>query len=183
MNKKVIYAALMFVVTMSSGNVSAQQLPYQNPALSAHERAVDLCGRLTLEEKASLMLDDSPAIPRLGIKRFQWWSEALHGVANMGDVTVFPEPIRLEAASYFVDVTLKHNFRMVDQCNVVTDFFHGSHVVSREDDGVSLIFQFQDFPFQQFCIDRIESGERFVEDQQLGFVAHGNDASDFKECK
>ena len=75
MNKNVIYAALMFVVTMSSGNASAQQLPYQNPALSAHERAVDLCGRLTLEEKASLMLDDSPAIPRLGIKRFQWWSE------------------------------------------------------------------------------------------------------------
>ena len=64
MNKNVIYAALMFVVTMSSGNASAQQLPYQNPALSAHERAVDLCGRLTLEEKASLMLDESPAIPR-----------------------------------------------------------------------------------------------------------------------
>ena len=86
MNKKVIYAALMFVLTMSSGNASAQQFPYQNPALSAHERAVDLCGRLTLEEKASLMLDDSPAIPRLGIKRFQWWSEALHGVANMGEI-------------------------------------------------------------------------------------------------
>ena len=50
MNKNVIYAALMFVVTMSSGKASAQQLPYQNPALSAHERAVDLCGRLTLEE-------------------------------------------------------------------------------------------------------------------------------------
>ena len=49
MNKKVIYAALMFVLTMSSGNASAQQFPYQNPALSAHERAVDLCGRLTLE--------------------------------------------------------------------------------------------------------------------------------------
>ena len=98
MNKNVIYAALMFVVTMSSGNASAQQLPYQNPALSAHERAVDLCGRLTLEEKASLMLDDSPAIPRLGIKRFQWWSEALHGVANMGDVTVFPEPIGMAAS-------------------------------------------------------------------------------------
>ena len=86
MNKNVIYAALMFVVTMSSGNASAQQLPYQNPALSAHERAVDLCGRLTLEEKASLMLDDSPAIPRLGIKRFQvergtaWCGE--HGRCN-----------------------------------------------------------------------------------------------------
>ena len=98
MNKNVIYAALMFVVTMSSGNASAQQFPYQNPSLSAHERAVDLCGRLTLEEKASLMLDDSPAIPRLGIKRFQWWSEALHGVANMGDVTVFPEPIGMAAS-------------------------------------------------------------------------------------
>ena len=100
MNKKVIYAALMFVLTMSSGNASAQQFPYQNPSLSAHERAVDLCGRLTLEEKASLMLDDSPAIPRLGIKRFQWWSEALHGVANMGDVTVFPEPIGMAASSW-----------------------------------------------------------------------------------
>lgn len=53
MNKKVIYAALMFVLTMSSGNASAQQFPYQNPALSAHERAVDLCGRLTLEESFS----------------------------------------------------------------------------------------------------------------------------------
>ena len=94
MNNRIISAALMFfALTMFSGTASAQQLPYQNPALSAHERAVDLCGRLTLEEKASLMLDDSPAIPRLGIKRFQWWSEALHGVANMGDVTVFPEPI------------------------------------------------------------------------------------------
>ena len=98
MNKNIIYAALLFISLMFAGNVSAQQLPYQNPALSAHERAVDLCGRLTLEEKASLMLDDSPAIPRLGIKRFQWWSEALHGVANMGDVTVFPEPIGMAAS-------------------------------------------------------------------------------------
>ena len=98
MNKNVIYAVLLFITPMFAGNASAQQLPYQNPALSAHERAVDLCGHLTLEEKASLMLDDSPAIPRLGIKRFQWWSEALHGVANMGDVTVFPEPIGMAAS-------------------------------------------------------------------------------------
>jgi len=76
----------------------AQTLPYQNPALSAHERAVDLCSRLTLDEKASLMLDDSPAIPRLGIKHWQWWSEALHGYANMGNVTNFPEPIGMAAS-------------------------------------------------------------------------------------
>lgn len=76
----------------------AQALQYQNPELTARERAADLCSRLTLEEKASLMLDDSPAIPRLGIKRWQWWSEALHGVANMGGVTNFPEPIGMAAS-------------------------------------------------------------------------------------
>ncbi len=74
------------------------RLPYQNPQLSARERAKDLCGRLTLEEKAMLMLDESPAIPRLGIKKFYWWSEALHGAANMGNVTVFPEPVAMAAS-------------------------------------------------------------------------------------
>ena len=86
--------------------VQAQTQPYQNPNLSAHERAVDLCSKLTLEEKAQLMLDESPAIPRLGIKKFFWWSEALHGAANMGNVTVFPEPIAL-AASFNPDMVYK----------------------------------------------------------------------------
>ena len=81
----------------------AQNLPYQNPALSAKERAADLCSRLTLEEKSKLMLDESPAIPRLGIKKFYWWSEALHGAANQGNVTVFPEPIGM-AASFNPDL-------------------------------------------------------------------------------
>ena len=86
--------------------VQAQTLPYQNPELNAHDRAIDLCSRLTLEEKASLMLDESPAIPRLGIKKFYWWSEALHGAANMGNVTVFPEPIAM-AASWNPDLLYK----------------------------------------------------------------------------
>ncbi len=85
---------------------TAQSLPYQNPNLSARERAVDLCSRLTLEEKAQLMLDESPAIPRLGIKKFFWWSEALHGAANQGNVTVFPEPIAM-AASFNPDLLYK----------------------------------------------------------------------------
>ena len=79
-------------------SATAQNLPYQNPSLSAHERAVDLCSRLTIEEKAQLMLDESPAIPRLGIKKFFWWSEALHGAANMGNVTVFPEPVAMASS-------------------------------------------------------------------------------------
>ena len=78
--------------------VSAQTFKYQNPNLSAKERAIDLCSRLTLEEKAQLMLDESPAIPRLGIKKFFWWSEALHGAANMGNVTNFPEPVGMAAS-------------------------------------------------------------------------------------
>ena len=85
----------MFCVGLS---VSAQNFPYQNPQLSAQERAKDLCSRLTLEEKAMLMLDESPAIPRLGIKKFFWWSEALHGAANMGNVTVFPEPVAMASS-------------------------------------------------------------------------------------
>lgn len=98
--------SIYIAFTLAVSGMNAQQLPYQNPNLSAHERAVDLCSRLTLEEKAKLMLDDSPAIPRLGIKRFQWWSEALHGVANMGNVTNFPEPIGM-AASFNPDIVYR----------------------------------------------------------------------------
>ena len=76
----------------------AQQLPYQNSNLSSEERAKDLISRLTLEEKVLLMQDQSPAIPRLGIKKFNWWSEALHGLANNDSVTVFPEPIGMAAS-------------------------------------------------------------------------------------
>ena len=88
--KKVFTIGLALFMSLS---MTAQQLPYQNPKLSSAERAKDLLSRLTLNEKALLMLDESPAIPRLGIKKFFWWSEALHGAANMGNVTVFPEPI------------------------------------------------------------------------------------------
>ena len=93
---------LSFLLFLGVG-ANAQTYPYQNPNLSARERAVDLCSRLTLEEKAQLMLDESPAIPRLGIKKFFWWSEALHGAANMGNVTVFPEPVGM-AASFNPDL-------------------------------------------------------------------------------
>ena len=93
---------MMCLATISK----SQPLPYQNPDLSAKERAKDLCSRLTLEEKAMLMLDESPAIPRLGIKKFFWWSEALHGAANMGNVTVFPEPVAM-AASFNPDLLYK----------------------------------------------------------------------------
>ncbi|MGF7230385.1 hypothetical protein [Arachidicoccus sp.] len=104
--RKVVLLGLSFVFAV---NVNGQ-LPYQNPHLSSEQRAKDLIGRLTLKEKASLMLDQSPAIPRLGIKKFNWWSEALHGLANNSDVSVFPEPIGMAASfdnTSFEDYSMK----------------------------------------------------------------------------
>ena len=66
--------SIFFACTSASTVLAQQTFPYQNPRLTAHERAVDLCSRLTLDEKAQPMLDASPAIPRLGIKKFYWWS-------------------------------------------------------------------------------------------------------------
>lgn len=78
--------------------LSCSQPPYKNPALSPEERANDLVGRLTLEEKAALMQNTSPAIPRLGIKAYDWWNEALHGVGRAGLATVFPQAIGMGAS-------------------------------------------------------------------------------------
>ena len=93
---KHIWIACMCFWGISHSN--AQEFPFQNPELSSEERAKDLISRLTLEEKATLMCDQSDAIPRLGIKKFNWWSEALHGYANNDNVTVFPEPIGMAAS-------------------------------------------------------------------------------------
>lgn len=89
---------LMIVPLLIASLTVKAQLPYQNPNLSFEERAEDLVSRLTLTEKASLMCDISPAIPRLGIKDFNWWSEALHGFTNNNDITCFPEPIGMAAS-------------------------------------------------------------------------------------
>ncbi|MCB9247269.1 MAG: glycoside hydrolase family 3 C-terminal domain-containing protein [Ignavibacteriales bacterium] len=93
--KRILVTVLYFLIAL---NLLAQTMPFQNPNLSSEERAEDLISRLTLEEKAILMCDVSEAIPRLGIKNFNWWSEALHGLANNNDVTVFPEPIGMAAS-------------------------------------------------------------------------------------
>lgn len=92
-------------------NAQAQTLPYQDPDLSAEERADDLLGRLTLEEKTKLMMDSSPAIPRLGIPAFQWWNEALHGVGRNGFATVFP--ISMQMAASWDDALLYRVFSAV----------------------------------------------------------------------
>ena len=78
---------------------------YQNTNLSPAERAEDLVSRMTLEEKVSQMQNTAPAIPHLGIKAYDWWNEALHGVGRSGLATVFPQSIGM-AASFDNDLLL-----------------------------------------------------------------------------
>ncbi len=94
-------AAVLLVVASCPFPLVAQQrpakAPYLDPALSAERRADDLVSRLTLEEKISQMMNTAPAILRLGIPDYDWWNEALHGVAFSGVATVFPQAIGLGA--------------------------------------------------------------------------------------
>lgn len=79
-----------------------QDLPeppiYLNTALSIDKRVDDLVSRMTLSEKVSQMLNEAPAIERLGVSEYNWWSEGLHGVARAGLATVFPQAIGLSAS-------------------------------------------------------------------------------------
>jgi beta-glucosidase len=84
-------------------------LQYQDSSIPAEERASDLVSRMTLEEKVSQMQNTAPAIPRLNIPAYDWWNEALHGVARAGLATVFPQAIGL-AATWDTDL----EFRIAD---------------------------------------------------------------------
>src|SRR5512142_232031 len=70
---------------------------YLDPSYPREERIRDLLSRLTLEEKISLMANEARGVPRLGIPAYNYWSEALHGVARNGRATVFPQAIGLAA--------------------------------------------------------------------------------------
>lgn len=90
--KRILIGLSISIGLLYTVSVQAQieVFPYQDPRLPAEQRADDLLGRLTLEEKVSLMMNGSPAIKRLGIPQFEWWSEALHGIGRNGFATVFP---------------------------------------------------------------------------------------------
>ena len=76
---------------------AAQPFPYMNPALPLEQRVDDLVGRMTLDEKVSQMRDHAVAIPRLGVPKYDWWNEGLHGVAFAGYATNFPQVIGMAA--------------------------------------------------------------------------------------
>ncbi len=92
----VLTLACIALIATAAAAQDISKLPYMNPKLSPEERAADLVHRMTLPEKASQLVNQSRAIPRLGVPAYDWWSEALHGVAVDG-TTEFPEPIGLAA--------------------------------------------------------------------------------------
>jgi beta-glucosidase len=115
-------SASALIVFFVVGTVWAQ-LPYQNPKLSSEDRAKDLISRLTVSEKATLMCDQSEAIQRLGIKKFNWWSEGLHGIRYGTNVSVFPQSIGM-AASF--DDKLAY-----DVFNAISDEFRAKYHEAR----------------------------------------------------
>lgn len=89
---------LTCVILLPKVNAQSYQHPFQNPDLPLEERLNDVISRLTLDEKVLLMQHNAPAITRLGIPAYNWWNEALHGVARTKEyVTVFPQAIALAA--------------------------------------------------------------------------------------
>jgi beta-glucosidase len=96
-----IVSAINFVVTVLLANAVLAEVEskpiYMDPSQPVDKRVEDLVGRMTLEEKASQLVNHTRAIPRLGVPEYNLWSEALHGVANNGIATVFPQAIGLAA--------------------------------------------------------------------------------------
>lgn len=89
---------LLIAALCISAAALAQSYPFQDTKLSPEQRADDLISRLTIEEKTALTINASEAIPRFGIKAYDWWNEALHGVGRNGSATTFPMPIAMAAS-------------------------------------------------------------------------------------
>ncbi len=99
MIKQKISSLIMCLILLIGNTAFAQKpvLPYLNPDLPMDQRVDDLIGRMTLEEKASQMVDAASDLPQLNVPKYGWWSEALHGVARAGKATIFPQAIGMAA--------------------------------------------------------------------------------------
>lgn len=94
---KHLAAATLALLLGAACSEKKQDYPFRNPDLPLDQRIDDLLGRLTPEEKVGQMMNQTPAVERLGIPPYDWWNEALHGVARAGRATVFPQAIALAA--------------------------------------------------------------------------------------
>ena len=97
---KRLFAIILVCILQLCNSARAQHYPFQDTSLTVEQRVDDLVARLTLEEKLGFLEHQNPAVPRLGIKPYSWWNEALHGIARNGIATVYPMPIALAATFY-----------------------------------------------------------------------------------
>ena len=95
--RTVFYAFFAFFLTLSGIAQNNNKTLYLDPSQPVDARVDDLIQRMTLEQKAQQLVNQARAIPELQVPNYDWWSEALHGVANAGTATVFPEPVGLAA--------------------------------------------------------------------------------------
>ena len=110
-----VLTAFAVLVGCAKDEQSMQPPPlYLNESASIDERVNDLVTRLTLEEKVAQLFDKSPAIERLNIPEYNWWNEALHGVARAGKATVFPQAIGL-AATFDEELMLRVGTAISDE--------------------------------------------------------------------
>ena len=96
--------------------------PFQNPQLSIDERVDDLVSRMTREEKLLQLFNNAPAIERLDVPAYNWWNEALHGVARAGKATVFPQAIGL-AATFNEDLMFEVSTIISDEARAKHNHF------------------------------------------------------------
>jgi len=96
---KIVFSSFLFVfLSLCLSGQQHESYPFTDTELPFEERVDDLVSRMTLQEKADQLLYDAPAIPGLGVPEYNWWNEALHGVARSGWATVFPQSITLAAS-------------------------------------------------------------------------------------
>ena len=112
--KMISQMVLFFLFGIVSSVAQTNGAPYLDPSQPIDARVDDLIQRMTLEQKATQLVNQARAIPELQIPAYDWWSEALHGVANAGTATVFPEPIGLAAT---FDDPLIHEIVTKLRCN------------------------------------------------------------------
>ena len=91
------HVTLCALLSASLFCLPARAQVFRDPNQPLEERVTDLVSRMTLEEKVRQMQNDAPAIPRLGVSAYEYWSEALHGVARGGEATMFPQAIGMAA--------------------------------------------------------------------------------------
>ena len=123
----VVVALPVQAQTSSQNQPSPKNAPYLDPSLPVEQRVNDLVSRMTLEEKVSQMRDHATAIPRLGVPKYDWWNEGLHGVAFAGYATNFPQVIGM-AATW--DTNLVHQMAET----ISTEARAKYHQAMREDD-------------------------------------------------